>query len=151
MTPRILVLLAALGLVGCPGPSLHPVVAAARETSNSAALALETAETSAVALYRMDQLAALERIRALGLPSEQAQRMAQDEIAKIRGAWLVVWDGLHVAHRAHAALRAAVEAARAAEEAGERPNVASVLKASAELARAEQELGALISDVRGKR
>lgn len=143
---RIATLALALQAVAC-GPKaqmMHPVVAAARETANGAALAIESAETTALLLYRAEQEQVLVRAKAAAWTTLQAKA----ELERVRLWWKPVWDAFHLARKAHAAVRASAQLAREAEVARIQPDIPQLLKVAAELGAVQDRIANLLTAAR---
>lgn len=147
--------LACLALtVGCvPGVSAADVArSAAVTTANSTRLAIETAESTALGLYRADQVGALESVRAGGGNRDAAVHA----VDRVRVKWQLVWTSLDVAEKSHRLLVAAIQAydtGRAVNESGEvvLADVAEVARRVRALADAEQAVVTALAQARGPR
>jgi hypothetical protein len=109
---RALVLGLALVLApACGAAGMSPeqvAVQTAIVTANTTRLSVETAEATALTLYRAEQVAAVERVKAL--PGGGSAEQAVAEVKLVRTKWEPVWTVLDKAHAAHALLVQAIQA-----------------------------------------
>ncbi len=108
MKRHVVLLMAALllALSGCGVKPSEVVLRNAVVAANGARISIETAETSALTLYRAEQEAVLTRARA----GKLTQQEALARIGDIRERWDPVADALAAARAAHAALVTAIQA-----------------------------------------
>jgi uncharacterized protein YjaG (DUF416 family) len=140
---RWLVLVVALvACAGHPGISAEEVgVRTAIVTANTTRLTIETAETTAKTLYREQQRQAVLDVKARGGTKDEAKAAVE----KIRGDWDRVWDVFAKAREAH---RLLVEAIKAYDQ-GKQIAV-DVIALARQLTEAQNELAAVIADMRGE-
>jgi hypothetical protein len=147
MLPRAVaavVLALSLALSAC-GAGVSPeqlAVATAVTTANTTRLAIVTAETGALAVYRAAQLAEVSRVAAANGTREEAGAAVQ----AIRERWKPVWSALDTAQAAHAAVVAAIAAYEQ-----NKGNVTDVANQVAALIAAEHAVADAIAATRGAR
>jgi len=144
--PRIVplaVVAFALSQPACGGATTEQVaLSSAVVAANTTRLAVQSAETGALALYRAEQVAVVERVKA----QNGTRDMAVAAVEAVRAKWKPVWSVIDAAAAAHTALVAAI----GAYETGKR-TAAEVAGAVTALAAAEQEVVAAVALVRGER
>lgn len=149
MDPRSLVLalviLVTPATTACGAAGMTPAevaVATAITVANTTRLGIESAETSALAVYRTAQLAAVERARA----QQETVAAASAEVEAIRASFRPVWEALDAARDAHLALVTAL----AAYESG-KVTAEAVVAAAKALAEASEKATGAIALARGAR
>lgn len=133
---------ASLALSGCGASAEQVALNGAAVTANTARLVVQTAETGALALYRAEQTAAVDLVKAQNGTREQAEAA----VRAVRAKWTPVWDAIDAATAAHAALAAAI----IAYEQGKK-TIADVSRAVVALAIVEQGTVAAIEQAKGAR
>lgn len=140
---RIIALLCVLVATSCGGATVEQVaVTGAVATANHTRLAVQAAEAGALALYRTEQFAELERVKAQGGSREQAIAA----VTVVREKWRPVWAAIDAAVAAH---RALVEALTAYGDG--QLDVAAVSRTVTALAEAEQAVVAALALAKGDR
>jgi crotonobetainyl-CoA:carnitine CoA-transferase CaiB-like acyl-CoA transferase len=138
------VLLLALVLLAC-GPSAT-TAEIFRETTvhgaNAAKLAVEAAESGALALYRDEQKRAVLDVKGRGGTEDDARAA----VAQIRDKWKPVWDALDAARAAHRAAHAAIVLFDAGQAV-----VEDIQRAAIALSQAQQAAAEAIEMARGSR
>ena len=144
--PRIRLSLAAavasVALSGCGASAEQVVLNGATVTANTTRLVVQTAETGALALYRAEQIAAVDLVKAQNGTREQAEAA----VLAVRTKWKPVWDAIDAATAAHTALVTAIGAYEQGKQA-----IADVSRAAVALATAEQAAVAAIEQAKGAR
>ena len=133
---------AAVALSGCGATAEQVALNGASVTANTTRLVVQTAETGALALYRAEQIAAVDLVKAQNGTREQAEAA----VLAVRAKWKPVWDAIDAAAAAHTALVTAIVAYDQGKQV-----IADVTRAAVALATAEQEAVAVIEQAKGAR
>jgi hypothetical protein len=144
--PRIRLALAAavasVALSGCGASAEQVALNGATVTANTTRLVVQTAETGALALYRAEQIAAVDLVKAQNGTREQAEAA----VLAVRAKWKPVWEAIDAATAAHTALVTAISTYEQGKQA-----IADVSRAALALATAEQGAVAAIEQAKGAR
>jgi hypothetical protein len=133
---------AALALSGCGATAEQVALNGAAVTANTTRLVVQTAETGALALYRAEQIAAVDLVKAQNGTREQAEAA----VLAVRAKWKPVWEAIDAATAAHSALVAGIVAYDQGKQA-----IAEVSRAATALAAAEQGVVAAVEQAKGSR
>jgi len=132
----------AVALSGCGASTEQVALSGATVTANTTRLVVQTAETGALALYRAEQVVAVDLVKARGGTREQAEAA----VLAVRAKWKPVWEAIDAATAAHAALVAGIGAYEQGKQA-----IADVSRVALALAKAEQIAVAAIEQAKGAR
>jgi hypothetical protein len=133
---------ASVALSGCGASTEQVALNGATVTANTTRLVVQTAETGALALYRAEQMGAVDLVKAQNGTREQAAAA----VLAVRTKWKPVWEAIDAATAAHTALVTAIGAYEQGKQA-----VADVSRAAVALATAEQAAVAAIEQAKGAR
>jgi hypothetical protein len=136
------VAVASVALSGCGASAEQVALNGATVTANTTRLVEQTAETGALALYRAEQIAAVDLVKAQNGTREQAEVA----VLAVRAKWKPVWEAIDAATAAHTALVTAISAYEQGKQA-----IADVSRAALALATAEQGAVAAIEQAKGAR